>query len=108
MFFSSHRRASTGGMPQLVGQVERTSTRVKQVPSRLVARRRAAAIALALTACSGVCTDARAMNAGVRSVESSSATRIGCPASSTSRPSGQVVATWPGIVVGAIWPPVMP
>ena len=37
MFFSSHLVASAGGMPQLVGQVERISTSEKHLPVDLVA-----------------------------------------------------------------------
>ncbi len=107
MVFSSHLVDSAGVSPQLVGQVESISTIEKQRPSTwyLKARR---SISLALTAANGECDEARATNAGVRSVEISSATRIGYPASSTSRPIWQVVADCPGIVVGAIWPPVIP
>ena len=48
------------------------------------------------------------MNAGVSSVERSSATRIGYPAVRGSRPPGVVEVTCPMSDVGAIWPPVIP
>ncbi len=65
-------------------------------------------MALALTVYRGAWTEARATKAGVRRVEMSSAMRMGHPAKDTSLPKGQVVAIWPGMVVGAICPPVMP
>ncbi len=98
---------SLGESPQLVGQIERISTRLKQTLSRWHSNAFYTSF-FVLIVCLGSWTAPRARKAGVSRVARVSTTRSGYPVSSTSRPKGEVVVRWSGYVVGAIWPPVIP
>ena len=95
-------------MPQLVGQVESTSTRVKPLPAICISNAFLMAF-LAFMMCLHVVHGhprdvGRAVQGGQHFAH---ADGIAVTWRDRGR-RGEVVVTWPGRVVGAIWPPVMP
>ena len=103
----NHCRASFGANPQLVGQLDNTSTIPKPSPACWTWNAFLIAF-LAFLTLAGVSTETLSTNTAPVNVANISLTLIGNPFISGSLPFWAVVAFWPIRVVGAIWPPVIP